>query len=148
MFFFLIYLFYNMSIFLTVNNIPTPSFLFYTPSMHEIFLGIQILGIPILFLIFYFLSSKSSVIGLVIAYIVMLILSFFFPFASFILALIGSGLFISVISSATSIMSKILWGVSSIYLPLVIFAIPFYSVFIIPSIIASGIEIFKMRNDF
>lgn len=149
LFFFLIWLFYVLSAFLTVTSIPVPSFLFYTPLTREIFFGLQILAIPLLFLPFYFISGESKVLGLVIVYYIFLAISYFLPnvFIYLLLGFIGLALYISVTSSSTSVISKVLWGISSIYLILVIFnyylTISVYSIFIIPSIIASGIEIIK-----
>lgn len=151
LFFFLFLLFYDLSVFLTVSSFPVPFFLFYTPFAREIFLVVQFLGIPFLFLLFFFLSGKDYVIALVVGYFIMLVIFYFFPniFDFSILASIGLGLFVSVIPTCTSRLSKVLWGISSLYFIMMIvnsfFSLQFYSLFIIPSIIASGIEIMNLR---
>lgn len=150
LFFFLLVLFYDLSAFLTVSSFPVPSFLFYTPLTREIFLGVQFVGIPLLFLFFFFVSGKDYVIGLLVGYFIVLLIFYFLPniFIFSILSLIGLGLFVSVIPSLTSRLSKVLWGISSLYFIMIMvnayFSLQFYPLFIIPSIIASGIEMIKL----
>jgi len=145
-------LFYDLSAFLTVSSFPTPFPLFYTPLTPEIFLGIQFLGIPLVFLIFFFVSGKNYVVGLLVGYFIMFVIFYFLPniFNFSIIALIGLGFFVSVIPSCTSRLSKVLWGISSLYFIMMIvsyfFSLQFYQIFIIPSVIASGIEIMNLRQ--
>ncbi|QGR19635.1 hypothetical protein [Stygiolobus azoricus] len=154
LFFFLILLFYELSAFLTVSTFPTPFPLFYTPLTPEIFLGIQFLGIPLLFIILFLTSREGYVIGLLVVYFTFLVIFYLFPniYALFSLALVGIGLFASVIPNCISRLSKVLWGISSLYYVMIIVnyifspSLQFYPIFIIPSVIASGIEIMKVRQ--
>ncbi|BCU66990.1 hypothetical protein HS7_04270 [Sulfolobales archaeon HS-7] len=145
LFFFIGLLFYDLSDLLTAYPIPVPSFLFYTPLTHMVFIDIQILATPLLFLLFYFATKKNNVLTLIIGYYIMFVLFFFSHavFFLFILSLIGLGMFITVIPSFTSVLSKVFWGISSLYL-IVMMVSPYYSLFIIPSVIASGAEIMKL----
>ena len=143
-FFFVIYLIYDLSAFLTPSPIPTPSFLFYSPFTSEIFLGVQLLVLPILFVIFYFLTGRRCVVGLVLAYVVVLIMSYFLPAFSVLSALISIGFFVIAIGEATSKISKVLWGASSVYVMAMVLSVPFYPVFLMPSLIASGIEAYRL----
>ena len=145
-FFFAVYLIYDLSAFLTTSPIPTPSFLFYTPSTSKFFLGVQLFGLAVLFVIFYFLSGKRYVVGLVTVYVILLILTYFLPAVSILLALMSMGLFISVVLEATTTISKALWAVSSVYLVAAIFSVPFYPLFLVPSVIASGIDAYRLTT--
>ena len=134
-FFLSIFLAYDLSAFLTVSPLPTPSFLFYTHDTSLFFLDAQLIGIPSLFVLLYILTREGYIMILVVVYSTVLIL-FIFLFHNIIMQIIfgivAMCLFLSVVPQCDSLISKILWGISSFYL-LAKFFTPFSILLIIPS---------------
>jgi len=148
-FFLSIFLAYDLSAFLTVSPLPTPSFLFYTHNTSLFFLGAQLIGIPSLFVLLYILTREGYIMVLVVMYSTVLIL-FIFLFHNIIMQIIfgivAMCLFLSVVPQCVSSISKVLWGISSFYL-LAEFFTPFSILLLVPSFLASGIEILSSNNN-
>jgi hypothetical protein len=147
-FFLSIFLAYDLSAFLTVSPLPTPSFLFYTHDTSLFFLDAQLIGIPSLFVLLYILTREGYIMVLVVMYSTVLILFIFLHniIMLIIFGIVAMCLFLSVVPQCDSLISKVLWGISSFYL-LAEFFTPFSIVLLIPSFFASGIEILSSEKE-